>query len=82
LGDDHPFGTSLGHDDLGRDRVRLVLQVQDRVLAQSPHAAEQELGVPPDEHGPAGNIGVEALDAPVIEGQHVVLRNLDEPKPL
>jgi hypothetical protein len=39
--DDHSFGVFLGHHDLGRDRVALVLVVDDRVFAQPAHPAKQ-----------------------------------------
>ena len=35
-----------------------------------------------DELRAAGEVGVEALDAPVVERQHVVLRRLDQEQPL
>ena len=38
--------------------------------------------LPLDELRPAGEVGVEALDAPVVERQHVVLRRLDQEQAL
>ena len=64
------------------DGVRLVLDVEDAVLRQTPHAAEEELGVSPDEHRPAGGVRVELLQHPVVDGQHLVAHRLDEPEPL
>ena len=45
LRDDHALGAALRHLDLGRHRVRLVLDVEDGVLGQPAHAAEQDLRV-------------------------------------
>ena len=82
LGDDHALGARLGHLNLGGHRVRLVLDADDRVLRQSPHAAEEELGVPTDQHRPPGQIRVQPFGAPVIERQHVVAGRLDQPQAL
>ena len=71
-----------GHLQLGRDRERLVLDVDDAVLRQPAHAAEQQLCVALDQGGPPGDVGYEAFDLPVIERKHVVLDRLDQPKPL
>jgi hypothetical protein len=43
LGEDHAVGARLGHDDLRGDRVGLVLDAQDTVLAEASHAAEEHL---------------------------------------
>src|SRR5262249_27222371 len=67
LGDDHSLRSRLGHNDLGRDRVRAVLDVEHRTLGQAAHASEQELRVAVNELRAAGEIGVEALDAAVVE---------------
>ena len=78
-----PSAPPLGHDDLGRDRVRLVLDHDDRVLGQPAHAAEQELrGCRVISCGRPGEVGVEALDAAVVEREHVVLRRLDQEQAL
>ena len=82
LGDDHAFGAAVGHDDLGRDGMRLVLEVDDRVLRQPPHAAEEHLRVAAHELRPPGEVGVEPLDAAVVEREDVVLRRLDQEEPL
>ncbi len=47
-----------------------------------PMPAEQELRVALDQHGAAGQVGIDALDLPVVERQHVVLDRLDQPQPL
>ena len=60
--------------------MRLVLDVEDAVLAEAAHAAEEQLRVALDELRPAGEVGVEALDAAVVERQHVVLARLLEPE--
>jgi hypothetical protein len=73
LGDDHALSATLGHGEVRADRVSLVLGHEDRVLAETPHAAEEQLGLAPDQQGPPRDVGVEALDATVIEGPHVVL---------
>ena len=77
-----PSRPALGTDDLGRHRVRLVLEREDRVLAQPAHAPEQQLRLAADELRAAGEVGVEALDAAVVERQHVVAGRLDQEQPL
>ena len=62
--------------------MRLVLDHDDRVLRQPSHAAEEQLRVAPDELRPAGEVGVEALEAAVVERQHVVLPGLDQEQAL
>jgi hypothetical protein len=57
LGDHHPLGAAVRDDDLGRHSVRLVLDVHDRVLGQSAHAAEERLAVSLDEGRTAGELG-------------------------
>ena len=80
LGDDHALGARLRHDDFRRDRMGLVLDVDEAVLAEAPHAAEEQLRVALHELRPADELGVEALDAPVVEREHVVLPRLLEPQ--
>ena len=82
LGDDDALGALLRHHDLGGDRVRLVLEVQDAVLRQAPHAAEQQLGLALDQDRPAGGVRIDLLHHPVVERQHLVARRLDQPQPL
>ena len=82
LGDDHPAGPAVGHDDLGGDRMRFVLHVEHGVLAEADHPLIEQLGLAIDQHGTAGQIGVEPLDASIVEGQHVVLDGLDQPEAL
>ena len=67
LGDDHAFGALLRHHDLGGDGVRLVLEVENAVLAQAAHAAEEHLGLALDQHRPAGGVRIDLLDHPVID---------------
>ena len=62
--------------------MRLVLQHEDRILGQPAHAPEQDLAIAVDELRPTGQVRVEALDAAIVERQHVVLRRLDEEQPL
>ena len=82
LRDDHALGALGRHFEIGGDRERLVLDVDDAVLGQTAHAGEQQLRVALDQLGPAGQIGVDALDLPVVERQHVVLDRFDQPQPL
>ena len=82
LRDDHAFATVIGELDPGRHRVRLVLQVDDRVLGQSTHPGEEPLLASADERGPACDRGVEAFDCAVIEREDAVLRCLEEEEPL
>ena len=49
---------------------------------QPAHAAEQQLRVALDQLRAAGEVGVEALERPIVERQHAVLRRLDQPEPL
>ena len=60
----------------------LFLMLTMEFFAQSPHAAEQDLAVAADELRPAGQVGVEALDPPVVERQDVILDGLDQEEPL
>ena len=73
-----PSGTSIS----AVTECDLFLMHEDRVLGQPAHAAEQELRVAADELRPPGEVGVEALDAAVVERQDVVLRRLDQEQPL
>ena len=74
LRDDHALGAALRHLDLGRDRVRLVLERDDGVLRQPAHSAEEQLSIALDQLRPSGEVGVEPLEPAVVERQHVVLR--------
>src|SRR3954447_3071083 len=80
LGKDDAFGGRVANDDFRRDGMRLVLDVEDAVLAEAPHAAEQHLRVPFDELGTADELGIEPLDAPIVEREHVVFAGLFEPQ--
>ena len=62
--------------------VRLVLDAQDAVLRQVSHAAEEDLGLSFDQHRAAGEVGVDSLEQPVVDRQHVVACRLDEPEAL
>jgi hypothetical protein len=79
LGDDHPLGAGLGDYHLGGDRMGLVPDVDHRALAESAHAADQQLGVALDQPRPPGQVRVQALTDPVVQRQHVVLGRLDQP---
>ena len=54
LGDQDPVGAAVGKLDLGGHRMRLVLEVEHRVLAQAVHAAVEHLSVAFDQDRPAG----------------------------
>ena len=82
LGDDHAFAPLGGDRDLGGHRMGLVLDVDDRVLRQLFHAAEQDLAGPLDQYGPARGVRVQPLCKVVVQRQHVVAHRLDEPEPL
>ncbi len=82
LGDDYPLGPGPRHDYLRRHGVRLVLDVDDRAFAETPHAAKQQLPVALGQLRPACDVGIGALGKPVVQGQHVVLDRLDQPQPL
>ena len=58
----------------------LVLDVEEAVLGEAAHAAEEQLRVSLHELRPADELGVEALDAAVVEREHVVLAGLLEPE--
>ena len=77
-----PCAPPVGHLDLGRDGVRLVLDADDRALGQAAHAAVQELAVALHERRPSGELGDEALGDAVVERQDVVLGRLDQEQPL
>ena len=51
-------------------------------FAQAAHAAEKDLRVAFNELRPAGHFRVEALDTPVVKGNHVVLDRFDQEGPL
>jgi hypothetical protein len=82
LGDDHPLRAALGHLDLRRHGVRLVLDADDRVLRQASHTAVQPLAVPLHEHRPPCDLGDDPLRHPVVEREDVVLRRLDQEQAL
>ena len=82
LRDDHALGALGGHLEIGGDGERLVLDADDAVLGQASHARKQQLPVALDQRRPAGQLGNEALDLPVVERQHVELDRFDQPQPL
>ena len=73
LGDDHAVRALFGDGHLRRDGVRLVLDVDGGVLAEPRHPAEQELGRATDQGRSPRDVRVEALDAPIVEREDVVL---------
>ena len=82
LGDDDALGAAtFGHRNLGGDRMGLVLQREHAPLAH-PHAGEQQLRVAADELRPSGDVGVDPLEAAIVERHDVVLHRLDQPEPL
>ena len=82
LGDDHALGARSGTSISAVTECDLFLMLMTQVLGQPPHAAEQDLRVPLDQHRPAGEIRVEPLRQVVVERQHVVARRLDQPQAL
>ncbi len=81
LGDDRSLGAlRLGTSISAVTAWDLFLTLIVGVLAQPAHAAEEELRLAFDERGPSGQVGVEALDPPVVEREHVVLARLVEPE--
>ena len=81
LGDDHPLRVLVRKRDVGGDRVRLVLDVDDVVLAHR-HTGEEDLGVALDQRRAAGRGGDHPLCAAVVQRQDVVAGRLDQPLPL
>ena len=82
LRDDHALGALLRYHDVGGDGVRFVLDVEHAVLGQTAHAADEHLRITFDQHRPSGGVGVDLLQHPVVDGQHLVARRLDQPEPL
>ena len=66
---------------MARDRVRLVLERQDASLAHA-HARKQQLRVAANELRTPGDVGVDPLEAAIVERHDVVLDRLDQPQPL
>ena len=84
LGDDHAVGGAvLRCLDRGGDGERLVLDVDDAVLAAAASCRGRAPGVVPViSCGRPAMVGVEPLEAAVVDRQHVVLDRLDQPEPL
>ena len=82
LGDYDPVGFFVSQHDLGGNRMALVLDVDDAVLGEPTHAAEQQLRLPFDQGWPACGFGVEPFDSSIVEWQHVVAGRFDEKEPL
>ena len=82
LRDDDALGAVFGDDDLGGDRVRLVLDVEDDVLREAAHAGVEHLRVAADQLRTTGDLGIEPLHLAVVDRQHVVPDRLDQPQPL
>ena len=60
----------------------LFLFVDHGVLRQPPHAAEEQLRRASHQLRPTGEVGVEPLDAAIVERKHVVLAGLDQEEAL
>ena len=73
-----PSGTSIS----AVTACDLFLMTTTEFSRQPAHAPEEELRVAADQLRAAGEIGVEALEAPVVERQDVVPRRLDQEQPL
>ena len=61
--------------------MRLVLQRQNAGLADA-HARKQELRVAVNELRTPGDVGIDPLEAAIVERHDVVLDRLDQPQPL
>src|SRR3954471_4073482 len=72
----------FGRTTVGRNRVRLVVQVEDRALGQASHTAKEQLTIALHELRTARDVRVEALGPAIVQGKHIVLRCLDQPKAL
>ncbi len=77
-----PSAPPSGTIDLGGDGVRFVLELITAFSVSRPIPPKNCCDVAPDERRTPGDVGVEALDAPVVQRQHVVLDRLDEEQPL
>src|SRR3954451_8193736 len=75
----HSLGAGFRNNNLCCNRVRFVLDTQDAVLRQPPHATEKKLRIAFYEHRPAGGVRVHLLDNTVVDGQYIIARRLDQP---
>ncbi len=82
LGDDHALGGLVRGDYLGGDRERPVLDVDDADLRQTLHPREEQLRGALDEYWAPGQLREDALDATVVQRQHVVPDRLDQQQAL
>ena len=60
----------------------LFLMLTTLFSDRRPMPANSSCELPLTSIGPAGQVGVDALDLPVVERQHVVLDRFDQPQPL
>src|SRR6476620_3264454 len=81
LVDDHPGGGGFGRGDARGNGVRFVFQRQDAVFAD-PHSFEEQLAGSAYQLGSSGDVGIEALESAVIDGNDVVFDRLNQPQAL
>ena len=67
-----PFAAALGDFDVGGDRVRGVLEVDEGVFVDAHARIEGQRRAPAHQLRPSGELGVEAFDAAVVDRQHVI----------
>ncbi len=79
LDDDGAARLAVTHRDLCGNRVRFVLDIENRVLVHVTHAGVQRLrGASNEQVRPAGEIRVKALGLAIVERQHVVFCGFDQ----
>ena len=76
-----PLAPDSGTTTLAVTECDLFLSVEHAVLAD-PHAGEQQLAVAADQLRTPRDVGVDALEAAVVERHDVVLDGLDQPESL
>ena len=77
LREDDAVGAALRAVDIGGDRQRAVLDVDEHVLRHALHAGVQrERRAVAHQVGPSGQFRVDAFDDAVVDGQHAVLHGL------
>ena len=77
-----PFAPPSGTSICAVIACDLFFDRDDRVLREPAHAAEEELRRAADELRPSREVGVEPLEAAVVEREHVVLPRLEEEEAL
>ena len=77
-----PVAPPLGTSTSAVTECDLFLRLRTEFSLSRRHPLIQQLRVALHQDGSAGDVRVEALDAPVVEGKHVVLDRLDQPEAL